>query len=310
MSAELDVVTGAFGYIGKYIARHLIASGRQVRTITTHPDKENPFGRAVRASPFDFDRPDLLTERLQGAHTLYNTYWVRFAFGGATFERAVENTKTLFRCAADAGVKKVVHISVTNASETSALPYYVGKARQEKALVQSGLSYAIVRPTLVFGKEDILVNNIAWLMRKFPVFPIFGTGRYRVQPVHVEDLASLAVASAGEAESRVFDAIGPETFSFEELVTLIGAKIRRNVRLVHLPPALGIFLGQMIGWFVRDVVLTMDEAKGLMDSLLCSEDVPNGETRFSEWLEGNADSLGTSYSSELERHFRWKKARG
>ena len=280
MSNALDVVTGAFSYIGKYIARHLLDSGRQVRTITTHPDKENPFGPAVRASPFDFDRPDLLTERLQGAHTLYNTYWVRFAFGGATFERAVENTKTLFRCAADAGVKKVVHISVTNASETSTLPYYVGKARQEKALVQSGLSYAIVRPTLVFGKEDILVNNIAWLMRKFPLFPIFGTGQYRVQPVYVGDLASIAVASSRDPESRVLDAIGPETFLFEELVALIGAKMGRNVRLVHLPPSLGIFLGQIIGWFVRDVVLTMDEAKGLMDSLLCSGDAPQRGDAF------------------------------
>ena len=305
--SELDVVTGAFGYIGKYIARHLIDSSRQVRTITTHPDKENPFGSAVEAFPFDFDRPERLVEHLRGAHTLYNTYWVRFAYGGATFEQAVENTKTLFRCAADADVKKIVQISVTNASETSNLPYYVGKARQEKALVESGLPYTIVRPTLVFGKEDILVNNIAWLMRTFPLFPIFGTGEYRVQPVYVGDLAEIAVSSAGEAKSRSFDAIGPETYSFEELVALIGTKIGRKVQLVHLPAALGVFLGQIIGWFLRDVVLTMDEAKGLMDSLLCSDDVPNGETRFSEWLDSNANSLGASYSSELDRHFRWKK---
>ena len=266
--SELDVVTGAFGYIGRYIARHLLECGRQVRTITTHPDKENPFGETVRAFPFDFEEPKLLTDHLAGAETLYNTYWVRFAYGGATFDQAVENTKTLFRCAAEAGVRKVVHISVTNASESSALPYYVGKARQERALIDSGLPYAIVRPTLVFGREDILVNNIAWLMRKFPVFPIFGTGEYRVQPVYVGDLAAIAVASAGEAESRALDAIGPETFSFEEMVRLIGAKIGRDVRLVHLPPAVGIFFGQIVGWWVRDVVLTMDEAKGLMESLV------------------------------------------
>lgn len=310
MSAESDVVTGAFGYIGKYIARHLLDAGRQVRTITTHPEKENPFGRAVKAFPFDFDKPKLLTEHLRGAHTLYNTYWIRFAYGGATFEHAVENTKTLFRCAAEAGVKKVVHISVTNAAEASTLPYYVGKARQEKALVESGLPYTIVRPTLVFGREDILVNNIAWLIRKFPVFPIFGTGRYRVQPVYVEDLASIAAACSRDPESRALDAIGPETFTFEELVAFIGTKMGRNVRLVHVPPTLGIFLGQIIGLFVGDVVLTMDEAKGLMDSLLCSEDAPNGHTRFSDWLDANADILGTSYSSELERHFHWKKASG
>lgn len=305
--SDTDVVTGAFGYIGKYIARRLLDSGRQVRTVTTHPDKENPFGNAVRAFPFDFDRPDRLTEHLQGAQTLFNTYWIRFAYGGATFEHAVENTKTLFRCAADAGVKKVVHISVTNASETSTLPYYVGKARQEKALVELGLPYTIVRPTLVFGKEDILVNNIGWLIRRFPLFPIFGTGEYRVQPVFVEDLASIAVASAGEEDSRVIDAIGPETFSFKGLVELIASAMGRNVKLVHVSPALGIFLGRVIGWFVRDVVLTRDELSGLSESLLCSEQPPNGKIKFSDWMASNANSLGTSYSSELGRHFRWKK---
>ena len=307
MRSETDVVTGAFGYIGRYIARRLLDSGRQVRTVTTHPDKENPFGNAVRAFPFDFDEPDRLTEHLQGAQTLYNTYWIRFAYGGATFEHAVENTKTLFRCAADAGVKRVVHISVTNASEASTLPYYVGKARQEKALVELGLPYTIVRPTLVFGKEDILVNNIGWLIRRFPLFPIFGTGEYRVQPVYVEDLASIAVSSAGEEDSRIIDAIGPETFSFKELVELVASAMGRDVKFVHVSPALGIFLGRVIGWFVSDVVLTRDELSGLMDSLLCSEQPPNGTIKFSDWMASNAHSLGTSYSSELGRHFRWKK---
>jgi NADH dehydrogenase len=307
LPGETDVVTGAFGYIGRYIARHLLDSGRQVRTVTTHPDKENPFGDAVRAFRFNFDKPESLTDSLRGAHTLYNTYWVRFPYAGATFERAVENTKTLFRCAASAGVKKIVHISVTNASESSTLPYYRGKALQEKALVALGLPYAVVRPTLVFGKEDILVNNIGWMIRRFPVFPIFGSGQYRVQPVYVGDLASIAVDAAGAAESGVIDAIGPETFSFKELVELIASTMGRRVRLVHVPPTVGIYLGQIMGWFVRDVVLTKDELKGLMASLLCSDQPPNGQTRFSEWLASNVDSLGTSYSSELGRHFRWTK---
>jgi NADH dehydrogenase len=307
LRSETDVVTGAFGYIGKYITRRLLDSGRKVKTVTTHPDKENPFGDAVRAFPFDFDSPASLTENVRGAHTLYNTYWVRFEYGTATFERAVENTKTLFRCARSAGVEKIVHISVTNASATSPLPYYRGKALQEAALVESGVPYTIVRPTLVFGKEDILVNNIAWMLRRFPLFPIFGTGDYRVQPVFVEDLASIAVASAAEEGSRVLDAIGPEVFTFEELVGVMASAIGRKVKLVHVSPSLGIFLGRVIGWFVRDVVLTRDELRGLMASLLCSEQRPNGRTKFSDWTASNAQGLGASYSSELKRHFRWKK---
>jgi len=304
----MNVVTGAFGYIGKYITRHLLGQGGQVRTITTHPDKPNPFGETVPAFPYNFDKPDQLIASLRGASTLYNTYWIRFNHGGATFEQAVQNTATLFKCAKEAGVQKIVHVSVTQASAESDLPYYRGKALQEQALIDCGVPYSIVRPTLVFGKEDILVNNIAWLIRKFPVFPIFGSGQYKVQPVFVEDLARIAVASAGEPGNITLDAIGPETYSFEGLVKLIAAKIKPGVALVHIPPSLGILLGKFIGLALGDVILTRDELQGLMDELLTSKQAPNGGTRFTDWLETNGNQLGSAYSSEIHRHFKWRSA--
>ena len=307
MPDRTDIVTGAFGYIGKYIARHLLDLGRQVKTITTHPNKPNPFGSAVQAFPYDFGRPDQLIENLRGASTLYNTYWIRFEYGGATFRQAVQNTSALFDCAKKAGIKKIVHISVTHASEKSDLPYYRGKSLLEKALIDSGMPYAIVRPTLVFGKEDILINNIAWMIRRFPMFPIFGSGQYLVQPVYVGDLASIAVASSNDSSSGILDAIGPETFTFKELVQLISSTINPNVKLMHIPPSIGIFFGQIIGLAVRDIILTRDELRGLMDGLLTSNQAPNATTRFSEWLESNKDNVGKAYSSELGRHFRrWR----
>jgi NADH dehydrogenase len=304
----MNIVTGAFGYIGKYITRRLLEQGEAVRTITTHPDKPNPFGEAVQAFPLDFDRQDDLIESLRGASTLYNTYWIRFPYEGATFEQAVQNTATLFKCAKEASVRKIVHISVTQASVESDLPYYRGKAQQEQALIDCGVPYCIVRPTLVFGKEDILVNNIGWLIRKFPVFPIFGSGQYKVQPVFVEDLARIAVVAAQESANVTLDAIGPETFTFEALVRLIAARIKPSVRLVHISPSLGILLGRLIGFGLGDVILTRDELKGLMDELLTSSQIPNGTTRFSEWLESNGDQLGSGYSSEIQRHFKWRNA--
>jgi uncharacterized protein YbjT (DUF2867 family) len=305
---SMNVVTGAFGYIGRYIAARLLESGEPVKTITTHPNKPNPFGSAVEALPYNFDRPAALVESLRGTTTLYNTYWVRFEYGGTTFEQAVRNTMTLFACARRAGVEKIVHISVTNASLDSRLPYYRGKARQEQALMDSGVPYAIVRPTLVFGKEDILVNNMAWLIRKFPIFPIFGSGAYKLQPVYVGDLAAIAVGCAKDTRSIVVDAIGPETFTFEEFVKLLAAKIKPGVKLVHTPPVIGIALGRAIGLLVKDVILTRDELRGLMEEMLTSEQAPNGTTRFSEWLEAHKAELGGSYTSELGRHFRWKCA--
>ena len=305
MPKATDVVTGSFGYIGRYITAELLHRGRQVKTVTTHTDKPNPFGSRVEAFPYDFDRPERLEERLRGVDTLYNTYWIRFNHDGLTFAQAVRNTEILFQRAASAGVRKIVHISVTQASTDSALPYYAGKGLQEKVLWESGVDYAIVRPTLVFGKEDILVNNIAWLIRKFPVFPIAGDGLYKLQPVFVGDLAKIAVEQAAGPKSETIDAIGPESYTFRELVQSIASALGRNVSLVRVSPRTNIFLGKVVGLFLRDVILTADELKGLMENLLTSPQEPNAPTRFSDWLEENRQTIGDAYSSELNRHFRW-----
>jgi uncharacterized protein YbjT (DUF2867 family) len=301
----MDIVTGSFGYIGKYITRHLLSIGRQVRTITTHPNKPNPFGGQVQAFPYHFENPTRLIQTLQGAETLYNTYWIQFPKDGQTYKSALANTQALFNCAKEAGVSKIVQISVTHASPFSDLPYYKGKGIQEEMLSEIGIPHTIVRPTLVFGQEDILVNNIAWLIRKFPIFPIFGDGNYRVQPVFVEDLARIAVEIADAHSGTILDAIGTEIYSFEEFLQLIIASLSRKTKLIHIPASFGILLGRIIGVFVGDDVLTRNELKGLMEEYLVSKDPPNGETRFSEWLKTNRDTIGTSYSSELDRHFRW-----
>ena len=302
-TAELNVVTGAFSYTGKYIARRLLSMGKRVRTLTGRPNRENPFGHQVSASPLNFDNLSQLKESLQGATTLYNTYWVRFSHGQVTFDKAVKNTKTLIKAAEEAGVHRIVHLSITNPSEKSSLPYFKGKALVEKAITHSKLSYAIVRPTVIFGVEDILINNIAWFLRRFPVFAIFGSGDYRIQPVFVEDVAEIAVSAGNKDDNVVVDAVGPEIYTFDELVRLIADKIRSRARVVHLRPGLVLFLARLLSFAVKDVVITKDEIEGLMSNLLVSEASPAGQTRLGGWLEQNADSVGVKYASELKRHY-------
>lgn len=297
------VVTGAFGYTGRYITRRLLASGKQVRTLTGHPHRANEFGERMEIAPLDFSDPGGLVKNLRGADCLFNTYWLRFNYGEQTFDRAVRNARMLFAAARDAGVRKVIHLSITNPSIASPLPYFQGKAQVESALQSSGLQHAILRPTVIFGREDILINNIAWLLRRFPVFGIPGDGGYRLQPVFVEDLADLAVRSAPETGNTVRDAVGPETFSFDELVGLIAKLVRSKARLVHVPPGAALVLTRILGIFVRDRILTREEIDGLMAGLLVSSAPPTGHTRFSEWLRAHAGELGSSYSSELERHY-------
>lgn len=303
-TAELNVVTGAFSYTGKYITQRLLAMGKRVRTLTGHPNRENPFGNEVSTSPFNFDNQSKLVKSLQGATTLYNTYWVRFPRGQVTFDKAVENTKRLIKAAEEAGIHRIVHISITNASEESAFHYFRGKGLIEKTIIHSKLSYAILRPTVIFGPEGILINNIAWLLRRVPIFVVFGSGGYRIQPVFVEDMAEMAVSAGGKDDNIVMDAVGPETYTFDELVRLIAAKIHRRPRIVHLRPGLALFLGRLIGYTLGDVMITKDEIGGLMSNLLVSEGPATGQTRLSEWLSQNADHVGTKYAPELERHYR------
>lgn len=300
---DFDVVTGAFGYSGKYITRKLLERGRRVITITGKPRRESPFGEAVPAFPFHFDDPEALQQTLRGAQTLYNTYWVRFDYRDRTYQQAVANTRRLFAAARAAGVRRIVHVSITNPSLDSPLPYFSGKAQLEQALQELGVSYAILRPTVIFGKEDILINNIAYLLRRFPIFAVPGDGSYRLQPIYVEDLAELAVEAGAGSQNQVIDAVGPEIFRFDMLARAVAAAIGRNPLIVYAPPALALLAARALSLVLKDVLLTREEVLGLMDNLLVSAQPPTGYTRLTDWMKRNAPDLGASYASELQRHY-------
>jgi uncharacterized protein YbjT (DUF2867 family) len=303
--ASIDTValTGAFSYTGKYTTRLLLDRGYRVRTLTYHPDRENPFGDRVQVLPYRFDDPDRLSQTLRGASTLINTYWVRFPRGESTFETAVQNTRTLITAARNAGVKRIVHVSIANPAAESPLGYYRGKAELEQAVMESGLSYVILRPTVIFGIEDILINNIAWFVRRFPVFCIPGNGRYCVRPIYVEDIARLVADAVAQPGNSVLNAVGPETFAFEELVSLIAQQVGRSVRLVHVPITLAYLATLGTGWFVGDTILTWEEYRGLMGNLLAPDGPSSGSTRLSQWLAENHERVGVQYASEVARHY-------
>ncbi len=301
---ELNVITGAFGYTGRYIAGRLLATGKEVRTLTAHPRRHHPFADAVSVFPLTFDDRAALARSLRGAITLYNTYWIRFPYRGVTFDTAVENTRVLIAAAREAGVSRIVHVSITHADAGSRLPYFRGKGLVEEAIIRSGLSYAILRPTVIFGLEDILLNNLAWLLRRFPLFALPGSGEYRLQPVFVEDVAEIAVGAAGHRDNVILDVVGPETYTFRDLVLLLRDTVGSRARIVAMRPGLALFLSKLAGSLVRDVILTRDELEGLMASLLVSDLPPLGQTSLRQWLAENADRVGACYASELNRHYR------
>ncbi len=298
---ELHVVTGAFGYSGRYITERLLRAGNRVRTLTNSPDREHPFGNRVEVHPFNFDHPERLASSLEGAKVLYNTYWVRFNHADFRYSQAVDNTRTLFSAARRAAVSRVVHVSITNPSEDSPLEYFRGKASVERDLRESGLSHAILRPAVLFGGEDILINNIAWVLRHLPIFGVFGAGHYRLQPINVHDFADLAVAQGVERADRTIDAIGPETYSYRELVQELARIIGVRRPIVSVPPPLGYAAGWLLGKLLGDVLITRDEVEGLMQDLLATESEPTGRTKLSSWAREHAATLGRRYATELGR---------
>lgn len=307
MSESLThTVTGATGYTGRYIARRLLEEGHTVQSITGHPERPSPFGDRVAAYPFNFGRPDQLRETLAGTDTLFNTYWIRVNYGDRTHERCVEETRILFDAARDAGVRRIVHVSVTNPDPDSPLPYFRGKGQVEETLRELGVSYAILRPTVLYSTEDILLNNIAWTLRKFPVVLLPGSGNYGIQPVFVEDMARIAVEASRGSENIELDAVGPEVFTYAEMVKMVRDAMGSTCVVVPSPKWLTYAAGRFLGFFLDDIVLTMDEIRGLSAGLLVSRSgaEPPASTRFSEWLDRNAAKLGRRYASEVQRHYR------
>jgi NADH dehydrogenase len=294
-------VTGAFGYSGRYIARRLLDAGHSVLTLTNSLKRSNRFRGKVLAFPFHFYQPELLTQTLQGTDVLINTYWVRFNHRLFNHDEAVANTKVLLQAAKDAGVRRIVHVSITNPDIHSDLPYFRGKAELESFLASLGVSYCILRPAVLFGKEDVLVNNIAWSLRHLPMFGLFGNGEYKLQPIYVDDLASAAVGKATGERDEIVNAIGPETFTYRELVETVRQLLGLKRPVVSVPPELGYWACRITGLFVRDVVITREEIRGLMEGRLCVEAPPLGATKLTEWVERHKDTLGRHYTSEMAR---------
>jgi len=307
---EIHAVTGAFGYSGRYIARRLLRAGKTVRTLTNSPDRTGEYhaqlqGEQLQVFPLSFDNPKRLAESLQDVSVLYNTYWVRFNHRNFKHSIAVENTLKLFEAAKKAGVKKIVHTSITNPQLDSPLEYFSGKATLEKALTESGIAYTILRPTVLFGEEDILINNIAWMLCRFPVFGVFGDGQYKLQPIYVDDFATLAIQGGTSLENEIINAIGPETFSYRELVATMAQIIRgKTLPIVSIPDSLGLIIGKIIGLVTGDVVITKAEIEGLKSNLLYVDTPPTGTTRLTDWLQEHRHTVGTRYASELSRRKR------
>ncbi len=295
----LAVVTGAFSNTGAAVASELGRRGWSIRTLT---NRVPPAGHSIPVFPLRFDRAEL--ERpLAGADALINTYWVRFPHGDVTFERAVGDSRVLIDAARSSGVRRLVHVGVSNASESCPLGYYRGKAAVDRSVRESGLSYAIVRPTLVVGAKDVLTNNVAWFLRRFPVFAVPGGRGYRLQPVLRDDVARIVADAVERTEPIEVDAAGPEIVTFDEYVHRLAAALGVCRGFVTLPPPMVIAGLRIVGTVLRDTVLTPEELEGLRADLLVSRSAPLGTSSVFDWLSRHAAGLGRRYVNDTLPRF-------
>jgi len=307
---QTDVVTGAFGYSGAAIARELRAAGHEVRTLTGHP-RSGPEADGIDTRPLDFTDPEALARDMAGAHTLYCTYWVRFPHGSATRESAVTNSKILFDAAKNAGIERIVYVSILHADTASPYPYFSGKGRVEQHLAASGVPYAIARPAILFGSStergvsaSVLLNNIAWLLRHLPVFGIGDGGRYRVRPVHVDDLARLLVELGAREDNVTVDAVGPEAPTFRDMAGAIRTATGSRSLLLPAPGWLMPPLAAVLGAALHDVLLTREEYESMKAGLADSDAPATGTESLTDWIASHGDQLGRTYANELDRHYR------
>lgn len=300
---EFDVVTGAFSYSGAAIARELQATGRRVRTLTGHPGRA-PKTSSIAAMPLDFDHPTALADSMRGATTLYNTYWIRFSRGNVDHTAAVANSRTLFHAARLAGVRRIVHLSITNPSTDSPYAYFRGKAEVEDALAEVGVPFTVLRPAILFGGDGVLINNIAWLLRRLPVFAVGGTGDYRIRGIHIDDLARLCVEAGSSSGDAIIDAVGPDRPTFRELLDTIKTVIGSSAVIVGIPGTLIPAVSSLVGLVVRDRLLTADEYRAMADGLADTDGPATGHISIIQWLADNHETLGIRYANEIDRHFR------
>ncbi len=292
-----DVVTGAFGYSGAAIAAELLRRGRAVRALTNHPDPQQGEGTQIQTWPLEFTDGNLRS-CLRGVDTLYNTYWARFPATGTPFTEAVANSRALFSVAAQVGVRRIVHVSITHPDLESPYPYFRGKAMVEQDLVASGVPYAIARPAFLFGARPVLINNMAWACRHLPLVPVGDGGRYIVRGIHVNDLAALCADLADGPAGTVLDAVGPDRITFRELLEQVRDVVSPRTAIVSVPGRMLTAAADMLALVLRDQILTRDEYQAMAAGLADSQGTTTGSTRFTDWIHQAGPGLGHQYIND------------
>lgn len=262
MQGKLITIFGGGGFLGRYVAQTLLGQGARVRVACRNANSANhikPLGNLGQVQLMDADvrKPASVARAVADADAVVNLV------GSFADMNAVQNIGAgiVAKAAADAGVKALVHISAIGADAHSNAEYGQSKAGGEEAVHAAFPSAVILRPSIVFGREDQFINRFAGLIRMLPVVPVIGAAT-RFQPVFVGDVAKAVAAALAHPDGRVLELGGPEIFSMMELNRWIAKVIGRTPLFVEVPDIAAKMLAKGTGW-MPGAPITEDQYKML-----------------------------------------------
>ncbi len=301
LADRLVTVFGGAGYIGHYVAQSLLERGARLRIASRHPERAfslQPLANLgqIQFARCDITREDSVAAALHGSHFAVNLVG---AFGGDLGELMGEAPGTIARLAEEGGLSGLVHVSAIGADDTSPTNYARAKAKGEKAVLAALPNATILRPSIVFGKDDAFINMFADLIEKLPVLPVFGPNA-KIQPVFVDDVAE-AIASALEDPGRhgghIYELGGPEVLTMLELNQRIAEAQGRRRRFLPMPDGASSLFASLPG-----TPMSRDQWH-----LLKSDNVVSGDHRTLSDLGITPRPLGLFLDKWMTRYRRFDR---
>ncbi|MFQ6028781.1 MAG: complex I NDUFA9 subunit family protein [Dehalococcoidia bacterium] len=234
------LVTGAAGFLGRQVVRELLEHHYEVRCLVHTPGRERVFNHGtVEVYYGSVNNPEALASACQGVESVIHLVAIIRQGRGATYEGVNrQGVASVVAAAKEAGgVRHFIHLSAIGAADNRRFPYLFSKWRGEQEVIDGGLPYTIIRPSVIFGPGDEFLNALAALVRAFPVVPVIGTGNNRLQPIAVQDVARCVVLSLdrGDLKGKTVEIGGPQQLSYNEIVRIVGRTLGKRRWRVHIP---------------------------------------------------------------------------
>ncbi|WP_159590915.1 complex I NDUFA9 subunit family protein [Chelativorans xinjiangense] len=270
------VVLGGTGFLGRRIVRHLLRHGFEVRSGSRHPERARSiFGAAVEAIRADVTDELSLNAALARSANVVNAVSLYVEHGEQTFDAIhVRAAARLARVARDVGIRQLVHISGIGSDPLSRSGYISARGRGEDAVREAFPGATIVRPAVMVGQDDAFLTTVARLVRLLPVYPLFGNGKTRLQPVHVEDVAEAVVRVLDNGDSApCYELGGPRVYLYRDLVKTIAQQSSAHTVTVPMPFVLWSMMARLAEE-VPSVPLTRNQVELMRRDNVTAADLP------------------------------------